>query len=121
MLHLSIKEVQRQLKNQNVSVTSLLKQTLQRIDTIKDLNAFVTVLDEDRIINEYESKKDKKECHTLVLEGATVAVKDNFCLSGTRTSCASRALCQSKDFFLILGRVQRLYREIMWRYRIDSC
>jgi len=92
MLHLSIKEVQRQLKNQNVSVTSLLKQTLQRIDTIKDLNAFVTVLDEDRIINEYESKKDKKECHTLVLEGATVAVKDNFCLSGTRTSCASRML-----------------------------
>jgi len=92
MLHLSIKEVQKQLTNQNVSVTSLLKQTLQRIETIKDLNAYVTVLDEDRIVNEYDTIKNRKESTMLALEGATVAVKDNFCLTGTRTSCASRML-----------------------------
>ena len=89
MLHLSIREIQKQLSSQNIHVTNVLKQTLRRIEHIKDLNAFVTVRNEDEILKDVEENDKNKN---VPLRGVTVAVKDNFCLSNTKTSCGSKML-----------------------------
>ena len=87
MLHLSIKEIQRNLATQNLTVASILKNTLRRIEHIKDLNAFVTVREENNILKDIEENGD-----TNPLSGITVAVKDNFCVANTKTSCGSKML-----------------------------
>ena len=92
MLHLSIREIQKQLSSQNIHVTNVLKQTLRRIEHIKDLNAFVTVKSEDEILKDVEENDSFSESKNLALRGVTVAVKDNFCLSNTKTSCGSKML-----------------------------
>jgi aspartyl-tRNA(Asn)/glutamyl-tRNA(Gln) amidotransferase subunit A len=94
MLHLSIKELQKQLTTQSLSVVNILKQTLRRVEQIKDLNAFVTVRDENEIYKDFEAANNEstRDNLNLSLRGVTVAVKDNFCVTNTKTTCGSKML-----------------------------
>ncbi len=58
------------------------------------LNAFVTVLDEEKVMTEAEAVQRRIEAGELTgpLAGVPVALKDNLCTEGVLTTCASKIL-----------------------------
>jgi len=96
MLHLSIKELNGHLAKGHISAVSLLTQTLRRLDLIQDLNVFVSVCGEDALKHAESSdnrlQRRDGDSQVLPLDGLTFAVKDNFCVKGVKTSCASKML-----------------------------
>jgi len=94
MLHLSAKELNRNILNGNLSVVSLLQQTFRRIDLIKDLNAYITENEENAILSaeQLDERRLESRSSLSLLQGLPIAVKDNFCVEGMKTSCGSRML-----------------------------
>ena len=92
MLHLSLKELNRQFRNGTLSSVTLLESTFRRLDLIKDLNVFISECRDEALDAAKISDKYRNESTPRPLEGFTVAVKDNFCVKGTKTTCASLML-----------------------------
>ncbi len=80
---LSLKEINELIDKKEVSVEEVIDSLLARIQEVdKDLNAFITVFDKKQIFS--FNGKNKKVI--------PVAVKDNICIKGTRTTCGSKIL-----------------------------
>ena len=82
------------IKSGNVTVEEALNATFEQIDKYdKDINAFIT-------LNKAEAVKRAKEVQEQIKEGTLsgklagvpIAIKDNICTKGIRTTCASRML-----------------------------
>ncbi len=60
----------------------------------KELNAFVTVLDEQAVLARAEEVQKQIDAGELTgpLAGVPVAIKDNMCTTGVKTTCASNIL-----------------------------
>ena len=60
----------------------------------KTINSFVTVLDKDQILAAAEKVQKQIESGQLTgpLAGVPVAIKDNMCTQGIRTTCSSKML-----------------------------
>ena len=89
MLHLSINELHKQFLTKSLLPSSVIRQTLNRIDNLSDLNIFVTkniyaIKEAHEADKRYENNNSRG-----LLDGQTVAVKDNFCTKGLKTSCGS--------------------------------
>ncbi len=90
---LTIREAQRLLETRQLSSVELTKDCLERIRQVEpEVHAFVTVSDELAL-------KQAKEADDLLaagngqpLTGIPVAVKDNMCTRGVRTTCSSKML-----------------------------
>lgn len=97
MLNLSIKELSNKLKTKQISSLELTKASLDRINTTDSkLKAFLHVakeeaLDAAKIVDKKIANGEK----ISVLAGIPMAVKDNICTKGIKTTCASKLL---KDF-----------------------
>ncbi len=79
----------------NAAMSKLSVPHLARIlETIKPLNAFVSLCNEEDIEKSWqESQKRIEQGRPLsALDGMTLAVKDNFCMRGLPTTCASNML-----------------------------
>ena len=87
-------EVSESIRNQDISAEEYLSSILERIEKIDEkIHAFVTVVKDEalrraREIDEKARKGEKLSC----LAGVAVAVKDNICTRGIRTTCSSRML-----------------------------
>ena len=89
----TIQDLQEQLKSGKTTAEGLVQSALSKIDATKDLNAYISVLNERALAQAKESDKRRAEGKTLgALDGIPVAVKDNMCLEGTRTTAASKIL-----------------------------
>ncbi|KAM3957256.1 glutamyl-tRNA(Gln) amidotransferase subunit A, mitochondrial [Aphomia sociella] len=89
----TIKEIHKTYRDKLLTPTSFVDLCLQKVKQTSDLNAFVTVTEDEAENHSIESEKrfyiDKK---VRPLDGITVGIKDNFCTNSIPTTCASKML-----------------------------
>lgn len=94
IMRLTAVELGRRIKAGEVSVVEATKACLSKIENLdKDINSFITVDSEGAIkqAKEIQEKIDSGEL-TGPLAGVPVAIKDNICVDGMLTTCASKIL-----------------------------
>lgn len=97
---LTVVEAREGLMEKAFSVTELVQACLTRISQVdKTLNAFITVCGEEALADasrkdaKLQSRKDAKDLfREQPLFGIPLALKDNFCTKGVRTTAASKVL-----------------------------
>ena len=88
-LDLSIKEINKLLKEKKVKPIDLVNEAFERIESNEDLNCFITLNREEAI--KKATELESKEVDNLFF-GIPIAIKDNICTEGLRTTCASKIL-----------------------------
>ena len=94
IMGLTAVELGKKIKAKEVGVVEATKAALARIEALEaDINAFVSYDVESAIkqAEEIQAKIDKGEL-TGPLAGVPVAIKDNMCTAGTKTTCSSHIL-----------------------------
>lgn len=90
---LNIKEAKEGLKKKEFSSVELTKACLKRIkETDEKLNIFVTLTEKEALKNAEKADAKLKEGVELPLLGIPIAIKDNFCTTGTRTTASAKVL-----------------------------
>ncbi|TCK92889.1 aspartyl/glutamyl-tRNA(Asn/Gln) amidotransferase subunit A [Natranaerovirga hydrolytica] len=113
-------EISGMLKNKEISSEELTRAYLDRINTVEDkVEAYVNVFEEDAIkeAKRVDEKRAKGE-ELSELAGIPIAIKDNICTKGTKTTCSSKMLYNfespydatvsdklKKDDLIILGKL----------------
>lgn len=89
----SIQELKSALENGETTAVKLTEESLASIEQTKELNAYISVLADRALEKAKASDARRKEGKTLgALDGIPIAIKDNLCLEGTRTTAASKIL-----------------------------
>lgn len=90
----SVSELHELLVHKDISSTELTKAYIERIHTVDpELKAYLTVLEEQALTQAAEVDRKIALGEVLgALEGIPMALKDNMCTEGVRTSCASKML-----------------------------
>lgn len=87
-------ELAEKIKNRQLTVKEVVDNYIKQIEKVDvDINAFITMSDhklEERIIEVQQGIASGK--YTSKLAGVPIAVKDNICTKGMKTTCASRML-----------------------------
>ena len=94
VINSSIQELHKLLVSKELSCTELTEEFLQHIDkNEQNIQAFLTLTEETALAKAAEiDKKIASKEEIGLLEGIPVALKDNICTEGIRTTCASRML-----------------------------
>ena len=90
------------IKSGEVSVAEAAKDALAQINAVeKDINSYVTVLDEDVIMKKAVEIQEgiASGMYTGPLAGVPVAIKDNMCTKGILTTCSSRILSNFEPMY----------------------
>lgn len=88
----SITEYQRLLRTGVTSVSEVVCSALARMAEAKDLNIFVTENPRGAHVQAREADRRIAEGTARQLEGVPIAVKDNYCTKGIRTTAGSKML-----------------------------
>jgi aspartyl-tRNA(Asn)/glutamyl-tRNA(Gln) amidotransferase subunit A len=89
----SVREIPEAIRSGRVSATEICRASLGRIDAgNQTLCAFTTVVAELALARATELDGRRREWPRLPLLGVPIALKDNFCTRGTRTTAGSRIL-----------------------------
>ncbi len=94
LYELKAHELVDKLKKREISSGELTKSVFLRIEEVEDkIHSFVT-LDKEQALKNAEAidKKIKKGNSVGALAGIPVAIKDNICIKGVRTTCSSKIL-----------------------------
>ncbi len=83
----SLRQLVGDLKSGRITATALMQTTIERIQELKRLNAFVCVEDAELLM-----KMAAASDITTPLAGLPVGIKDNLCTTGMKTTAASRTL-----------------------------
>lgn len=93
LLSIPIKEVSREISGGVVRPSEICKASIKLTSIVKPLNAYITVTSD--VAEEQASVADERQRRNLLLgqlDGIPIAVKDNYCVKGKPTTCASRML-----------------------------
>jgi aspartyl-tRNA(Asn)/glutamyl-tRNA(Gln) amidotransferase subunit A len=89
----TIREVREAVRSRARSAVDVCRDALSRIETLDpQLNAFNTVAADRAIARAQEIDRDPERWREAPLAGVPVAVKDNLCTRGVRTTASSRML-----------------------------
>lgn len=89
----TIQDLKSALESGSTTAEKLAEESLAAIEKSKSLNAYISVLAERALQKAKESDERRKQGKVLgALDGIPVAVKDNLCLEGSRTTAASKML-----------------------------
>lgn len=76
-----------------MNVLELTKASLKKAKDLQDLNAIVNITEQKALqLAEDAAKRQRENKRISPLDGVPIAVKDNFCVKGTKTTCASTML-----------------------------
>lgn len=91
---LTIEKLHQAIKNKKTTVTEICNSTFERIEKFNPtLNAFLTVTKEKALERANALDNGLKDTSDLPpLFGVTVAIKDNMCTEGVKTTCGSKIL-----------------------------
>ena len=75
------------------SAVAVAEKTFEKIEKTKELNAYLHICKERALKQAQAADERRKAGKSLsVLDGVPIAVKDNMCIEGTKTTCASKIL-----------------------------
>lgn len=90
---LSLNQQLNGLKEGDFTSTELTSHYLDRISKLdKELNSFITVTEDQALLQAKAADKRYKEKSNLALDGLPIAHKDIFCTKGVLTTCGSKML-----------------------------
>jgi len=91
---LTVKEIVEKIRNNAATAEEYVLSVFERIHRLEDrVHAFVTLVEEEALKKAREIDKKVSEGKPLGrLAGVAIAVKDNICTKGIRTTCSSRML-----------------------------
>lgn len=90
---LTISEAKKLLDKKEIKAKDLLDSIYQRIDSIEEkVKAFVTLTKENAYNMAESAQKSINENKPLSLSGIPLAIKDNMCTKGVKTTCSSKIL-----------------------------
>ncbi len=93
LYRLGISEAKKLLDKKEVSAKELLDSTYKRIDAVEDrVKAFITLPKEKAYEMAEVSRQAIDAGKPLSLSGIPIAIKDNMCTKGIRTTCSSKIL-----------------------------
>lgn len=93
--HMTAVELGKAIKAGEVTVADAVNAFYDQIDRVeKDINSYVTVIDRETALEKAEAIQKQIENGTLTgpLAGVPVAIKDNMCTTGVKTTCSSKIL-----------------------------
>lgn len=88
-LHLPLEEINNLLRTKKIKPIDLVRESFDRIKENKELNAFITLNEEDAIKEAIRLESEKVD---NLLFGIPIAIKDNIITNNLRTTCASKML-----------------------------
>ena len=93
-MKMSIKEMVSKIKSQELTSEELVNSYIEQItEREKDVNAFLTLMCDEAVEKAKQiDEKIKKGEKTGKLAGIPIAIKDNICTEGVKTTCASKML-----------------------------
>lgn len=94
LYNVTLTEIAKKIKEKEVSIKEVLDSVFKRIDEVEGkLDAFITITKENayKEAEKLQEKLDRGE-DIGVLGGVPIAVKDNICTNGIKTTCASKML-----------------------------
>ncbi|XP_055633105.1 glutamyl-tRNA(Gln) amidotransferase subunit A, mitochondrial [Toxorhynchites rutilus septentrionalis] len=92
-LPLMLKELSECYRSKAFEPLAVTEQTLARAKNLKELNAFIRTTPTKALHQAEQSVQRYKQGKPVsILDGAPIAVKDNFCTKDIHTTCASRML-----------------------------
>ena len=95
LMSLTAVELGRKIKEKEITAVEAAKAAIEAVKAKEDkVNSFVTVVDEEAIIKRAEAVQEAIEAEKLTgpLAGVPVAIKDNMCTEGIKTTCSSKIL-----------------------------
>jgi aspartyl-tRNA(Asn)/glutamyl-tRNA(Gln) amidotransferase subunit A len=93
LFELGIDEARTALHKGEASPVEITEAVFKRIDAVEDkVKSYVTVVRENALNEAKEAEKNINSASELSLFGIPIAVKDNICTEGIRTTCSSKFL-----------------------------
>ena len=95
LMDLTAVELGKKIKSGETSAVEAAKESIASINKLESkINAFVTVIDEKKILEAADNVQKRIEAGELTgpLAGVPVAIKDNMCTNGILTTCSSKIL-----------------------------
>ncbi|KYN42227.1 Glutamyl-tRNA(Gln) amidotransferase subunit A like protein [Trachymyrmex septentrionalis] len=93
LLSIPIKEASREICSGTVRPSEICKASIKLTSIVKPLNSYINVTND--VAGEQASSADERQQRNSLLgqlDGIPIAVKDNYCVKGKPTTCASRML-----------------------------
>lgn len=95
LMSLTVVELGKKIKSGEVKVVDAVDSVFKQIDTVeKDINSYITVCDRESVLAKAEEVQKRIDNGELTgpLAGVPIAIKDNICTEGIRTTCGSKML-----------------------------
>ena len=105
------------IKNKKFTSTELINDCFAQIEKLEPtLNSFVTLCKEDAI------KKSEKVDFTQPLAGIPIAIKDNFCIKGVKTTASSKLLenYQAQYTATVVDRLEKAGAIVIGKTNMDA-
>lgn len=93
LIRTNLRDLRKALDGKEISAAELCGEYFKRIEAVdKDLLSYITVTKEKAMKDAENAQKLIDEGKASALTGIPLAIKDNICIDGVRTTCASRML-----------------------------
>jgi len=118
-------ELGRMIKAKEISVTDVVKAQLEKIkEREQEYHCYITVLEEEALSQaaEVQRRIDCGELDHSPLAGVPVAIKDNICTAGVKTTCASKLLYNFEPSYdaVVIERLKKAGAVIIGKTNMDE-